>query len=72
MGGGTGTGAAPIIAGVAKEMGILTVGIVTIPFSFEGRKRKAHAETGIEEMKKNVDALLIISNDKLREIYDLP
>lgn len=69
MGGGTGTGAAPIIAGVAKEMGILTVGIVTIPFSFEGRKRKIHADNGIEEMKKNVDALLIISNDKLREIY---
>ncbi len=69
MGGGTGTGAAPIIAGVAKEMGILTVGIVTIPFSFEGRKRKIHADAGIEEMKKNVDALLIISNDKLREIY---
>jgi cell division protein FtsZ len=69
MGGGTGTGAAPIIAGVAKEMGILTVGIVTLPFSFEGRKRRMHAETGIEEMKKNVDALLVISNDKLREIY---
>ncbi len=69
MGGGTGTGAAPIIAGVAKEMGVLTVGIVTIPFSFEGKKRKLHAESGIEEMKKNVDALLVISNDKLREIY---
>ena len=69
MGGGTGTGAAPIIAGIAKEMGILTVGIVTIPFSFEGKKRKIHAESGVEEMKKNVDALLVISNDKLREIY---
>ena len=69
MGGGTGTGAAPIIAGVAKEMGVLTVGIVTIPFSFEGKKRKLHADSGIEEMKKNVDALLVISNDKLREIY---
>ncbi len=69
MGGGTGTGAAPIIAGVAREMGILTVGIVTIPFSFEGRKRKQQAELGVEEMKKNVDALLVISNDKLREIY---
>lgn len=69
MGGGTGTGAAPIIAGVAREMGILTVGIVTHPFQFEGRKRKQQAELGIEEMKKNVDALLIISNDKLREIY---
>lgn len=69
MGGGTGTGAAPIIAGLAKEMGILTVGIVTVPFQFEGRKRKLQAESGIEEMKKNVDALLIICNDKLREIH---
>jgi len=69
MGGGTGTGAAPIIAGIARQMGILTVGIVTIPFQFEGRKRKQQAEAGLEEMKKNVDALLIISNDKLREIY---
>jgi len=69
MGGGTGTGAAPIIAGLAKEMGILTVGIVTIPFAFEGRKRKLQAEAGIDEMKKNVDALLVICNDKLREIY---
>ena len=69
MGGGTGTGAAPIIAGVAKEMGILTVGIVTIPFVHEGRKRKQQAELGIEELKKNVDALLIICNDKLREIH---
>ena len=69
MGGGTGTGAAPIIAGVAREMGILTVGIVTMPFSFEGKKRRLHAESGIEEMKKNVDALLVIRNDKLREIH---
>ncbi len=69
MGGGTGTGAAPIIAGIAKEMGVLTVGIVTVPFAFEGRKRKLQAEAGIEEMKKNVDALLIICNDKLREIH---
>ena len=69
MGGGTGTGAAPIIAGVAKEMGILTVGIVTIPFVHEGRKRKQQAELGVEELKKNVDALLIICNDKLREIH---
>ena len=67
MGGGTGTGAAPVIAQVAREEGILTVGIVTIPFSFEGRKRRQHAEEGINEMKKYVDALLIISNDKLRE-----
>ncbi|MBL7924460.1 MAG: cell division protein FtsZ [Bacteroidia bacterium] len=69
MGGGTGTGAAPVIAGIAREMGILTVGIVTIPFGFEGRKRLQQAEAGIEEMKKNVDALLIICNDKLREIH---
>ncbi len=69
MGGGTGTGAAPIIAGIAKEMGVLTVGIVTVPFGFEGRKRRLQAESGIEAMKKNVDALLIICNDKLREIH---
>lgn len=68
MGGGTGTGAAPIIAQVAKEMGILTVGIVTIPFNFEGRKRRAQADTGLEELKQNVDTLLVISNDKLREM----
>lgn len=69
MGGGTGTGAAPVIAAAAREMGILTVAIVTIPFSFEGKKRKMQAEHGIEELKKSVDTLLIISNDKLREIY---
>jgi cell division protein FtsZ len=69
MGGGTGTGAAPIIAGIARELGILTVGIVTVPFAFEGRKRKQQAELGIEQLKGNVDALLIICNDKLREIY---
>ncbi len=69
MGGGTGTGAAPIIAKAAKELGILTVGIVTIPFKFEGRKRKIQAEEGIEELRKNVDTLLIISNDKLRELH---
>lgn len=69
MGGGTGTGAAPIIAGVAREMGILTVAIVTIPFSFEGKKRKQQAEAGIEELKRNVDTLLVICNDKLREIH---
>jgi cell division protein FtsZ len=69
MGGGTGTGAAPIIAGVAKEMGILTVGIVTVPFAFEGRKRKTQADLGMEELKRNVDTLLIICNDKLREIH---
>jgi cell division protein FtsZ len=69
MGGGTGTGAAPIVAKVAREMDILTVGIVTVPFPFEGRRRKDQAIEGIEEMKKNVDALIIISNEKLREIY---
>ncbi|MBL7883818.1 MAG: cell division protein FtsZ, partial [Bacteroidia bacterium] len=69
LGGGTGTGAAPVIAQAAKEMGILTVGIVTIPFGFEGKKRKAQADVGLEQLKENVDTLLVISNDKLREIY---
>jgi cell division protein FtsZ len=69
MGGGTGTGAAPVIAEVAKELDILTVGIVTIPFQFEGRKRKQLAMAGIQEMKKYVDTILIISNDKLRELH---
>lgn len=69
MGGGTGTGAAPIISKAAKEMGILTVGIVTIPFLFEGKKRRALAAEGIEELRKNVDTLLVISNDRLREMY---
>lgn len=69
MGGGTGTGAAPIIAQTAKELEILTVGIVTLPFNFEGRKRKKQAEEGIEELRKYVDTLLIINNDKLREMY---
>ncbi|MCX6245319.1 MAG: cell division protein FtsZ [Bacteroidetes bacterium] len=69
MGGGTGTGAAPVIASVSKELGILTVGIITMPFSFEGRKRKQHAEQGIAELKKHVDAVLIINNDKLRELF---
>lgn len=68
MGGGTGTGAAPVIAQAAKEMGILTVGIVTIPFDFEGKKRKVQADLGLDEMRKQVDTLLIISNEKLREI----
>lgn len=68
MGGGTGTGAAPVIAQAAKEMGILTVGIVTIPFDFEGKKRKVQAEYGLDEMRKQVDTLLVISNEKLREI----
>ena len=69
MGGGTGTGAAPIIAKAAKEMGILTVGIVTVPFSFEGKRRKEQAELGIEKMREEVDTLLIINNDKLRDMY---
>lgn len=68
MGGGTGTGAAPVIAGVAKEMGILTVGIVTVPFSFEGRRRRQQAEDGLDAMRKSVDALLIINNERLREV----
>lgn len=68
MGGGTGTGAAPVIASIAKEMGILTVGIVTVPFNFEGRKRRMQADAGIQELRKNVDTLLIICNDKLREL----
>ena len=69
MGGGTGTGAAPVIAAIARELGILTVGIVTIPFTFEGKKRKFQADEGIQELKKYVDTLLIICNDKLRESY---
>ncbi|MDX1406605.1 MAG: cell division protein FtsZ [Saprospiraceae bacterium] len=69
MGGGTGTGAAPIIAKAAREMDILTVGIVTLPFTFEGRRRTRHALEGLEELKGNVDAIIVISNDKLREIH---
>lgn len=69
MGGGTGTGAAPVIARVSKEMGILTVGIVTIPFKFEGPKKIDQALDGVEEMSKHVDALLVINNERLREIY---
>ena len=68
LGGGTGTGAAPVIAQVAKEMGILTVGIVTVPFNFEGRKRRQQAEDGLEKMRQNVDTLLIINNERLREM----
>jgi cell division protein FtsZ len=68
MGGGTGTGAAPVIAQVAKEMGILTVGIVTVPFNFEGRKRRQQAEEGLDKMRENVDTLLVINNERLREI----
>lgn len=69
MGGGTGTGAAPVVAKVAKDMGILTVGIVTTPFSFEGSKRRIAAEEGIEELRENVDSLLVISNDRIKDIY---
>ncbi|WP_320017771.1 cell division protein FtsZ [Labilibaculum manganireducens] len=69
MGGGTGTGAAPVIAKAAKEMGILTVGIVTIPFRFEGRQRLHQAIEGINKLKENVDSLLVINNEKLSEIY---
>jgi cell division protein FtsZ len=69
MGGGTGTGAAPIIAEISKEAGILTVGIVTLPFLWEGRRRRQQAEAGINEMKKHVDSLIVICNDKLREVY---
>ena len=68
MGGGTGTGAAPVIASIARELGILTVGIVTVPFGFEGRKRRQQAELGLEEMRKAVDTLLVINNEKLREM----
>jgi len=69
MGGGTGTGAAPIIAKAARELGILTVGIVTLPFTFEGKLRQRFAMEGLDELKRNVDSIIIISNDKLREIH---
>lgn len=69
MGGGTGTGAAPIIAKASQEMGILTVGIVTLPFTFEGKIRVGNGMEGLEELRKNVDCLVIISNDKLRDIF---
>ena len=70
MGGGTGTGAAPVVAGVAKEMGILTVGVVTKPFKFEARTRMSNALMGIEKLEENVDTLIVIPNDKLLEIVD--
>ena len=69
MGGGTGTGAAPIIAEMAKEFDILTVGIVTIPFNFEGKNRELQAIKGLEKLKRSVDSLIIINNNKLREVY---
>lgn len=70
MGGGTGTGAAPVIAEIARECGALTVGVVTRPFTFEGRKRSSHAEQGIEALKEKVDTLIVIPNDRLLEIVD--
>ena len=69
LGGGTGTGGAPVIAQAAKEMGILTVAIVTVPFAFEGKKRRVQAEEGLKELREQVDTILIINNDKLREMY---
>ena len=69
MGGGTGTGAAPVIAKALKERGVLTVGIVTMPLRAEGRKRLSQAAEGLEEMKKSVDSLLIINNENIREVY---
>lgn len=70
MGGGTGTGAAPIVAEIAKEMGILTIGIVTKPFAFEGKARKLRAEKGIERLKNNVDDLIVVLNDSLLKVTD--
>ncbi|MDO5014943.1 MAG: cell division protein FtsZ [Clostridia bacterium] len=72
MGGGTGTGAAPVIASIAKEMGILTIGIVTKPFSFEGDRRMQHAEEGIAELEKYVDSLIVIPNERLKEYSEEP
>lgn len=69
MGGGTGTGAAPIIAKIAKELSLLTVGIVTMPFEFEGKSRISQAQKGIEKLRENVDSLIVINNNKLREVY---
>ena len=75
MGGGTGTGAAPVVAGVAKDMGILTIGVVTIPFSFEKKRKIFKALKGVEELRKNVDALLIVNNERLCDVFsdsDIP
>lgn len=69
MGGGTGTGGAPVVAKLARELGILSVGIVTVPFQFEGKRRRSQAADGIQELKSYVDTILVISNNKLREIY---
>ena len=70
MGGGTGTGAAPVIAEIAQNLGALTVGIVTKPFSFEGKRRMENALAGIEELKKHVDTIIVVPNDKLRDLID--
>ena len=70
MGGGTGTGASPIVAEIAQDLGALTVGIVTKPFSFEGKKRMEQAIAGLDELKKHVDTLIVIPNDRLRELID--
>ena len=70
MGGGTGTGAAPVVAKIAKEQGILTVGVVTKPFKFEAKKRMINAVSGLEKLKESVDTLIVIPNDKLLEIVD--
>src|SRR5690606_15340692 len=69
MGGGTGTGAAPVIAKIARDMDILTVGIVTVPFSWEGKKKASQAQIGIAELRQNCDTVLTILNDRLRDIY---
>lgn len=70
MGGGTGTGAAPVVAKIAKELGILTIGVVTKPFSFEGKRRQNQAEQGLEKLRESVDALIVIPNDKLLDVVD--
>jgi cell division protein FtsZ len=72
MGGGTGTGAAPVVARIAKEMGILTVAFVTTPFSFEGNKKMKLADAGIEELRKNIDALIVVPNQKLQKLDPMP
>lgn len=75
MGGGTGTGAAPVVAGIAKNMGLLTIGVVTIPFYFEKKRKIVKALKGVDELRKNVDALLIVNNERLCDVYadsDIP
>src|SRR5205085_12305451 len=68
MGGGTGSGAAPVIAGIARDLGALTIGVVTKPFSFEGARRRINAEKAVEELKENVDTLITIPNDRLKDV----